>query len=345
MSSLRSSRRDALARAAVLMAAPFARAQNSGAQSRRKPPVDELVNLFEFEEVAGLTLPSAAYTAIAGGDRMAVDRITFRPRMCVPTVDLDLTVDIFGKHFTPLIVGPIAEQRQYYPDGELATVRGASAAQVGVILTGRSSVPIREIAAAARIPLWYSVYADGNPDTPTQIQEAVGAGCTVVCITLGGGSSNSRASSPSRAWDVVDQLRKAVHVPIVIKGVMTSEDAHNAIAHGARAMVVSNHGETSSRAAAPLDVLPSIVDAVQGKATVLVDGSFRRGSDVLKALILGAQGVLVARPVMWGLAAYGAEGVQAVLQMLQGDLARQMGAIGARSLESLNRDMLRIHRG
>jgi len=91
-------------------------------------------------------------------------------------------------------------------------------------------------------------------------------------------------------------------------------------------------------------VLPAIVDAVDGKATVLVDGSFRRGSDIVKALALGAQGVLLARPVMWGLAAYGADGVRAVIEMLQSDLARHMGALGAENLAALNRSFLRIHR-
>ena len=93
-----------------------------------------------------------------------------------------------------------------------------------------------------------------------------------------------------------------------------------------------------------METLPSIADRVRGKAAVLADGNFRRGSDILKALILGAQAVVVARPVMWGLAAYGADGVRAVLEMLQSDLGRQFGAIGASNAAKLTRDMVRIHR-
>lgn len=107
-------------------------------------------------------------------------------------------------------------------------------------------------------------------------------------------------------------------------------------------IIVSNHGGAATPA--PIDVLPSIADAVAGKAVVLVDGSFRRGTDIVKALLLGAQAVVVARPVMWGLATYGADGVQAVIEMLQSDLGRQMGALGAVNVKALTRAMVKIHR-
>src|SRR5262245_41440661 len=99
------------------------------------PPREDLVNSFEFEDVAKLKLSAAAYSTVAGSDRAAFDRITFRPRMNVPTLDLDLSFELFGvKHFTPIMVGPVSEQRQYHADGELATVRGAAAANAGVIV-------------------------------------------------------------------------------------------------------------------------------------------------------------------------------------------------------------------
>jgi isopentenyl diphosphate isomerase/L-lactate dehydrogenase-like FMN-dependent dehydrogenase len=108
--------------------------------------------------------------------------------------------------------------------------------------------------------------------------------------------------------------------------------------------VVSDHGRSTSAETSPIAILPVIADAVGDKATVLVDGSFRRGSDILKALVLGARAVLLARPIMWGLASYGAEGVQSVIEMLQTDLARHLAALGAPNIASLNRGMVRIHR-
>jgi isopentenyl diphosphate isomerase/L-lactate dehydrogenase-like FMN-dependent dehydrogenase len=125
---------------------------------------------------------------------------------------------------------------------------------------------------------------------------------------------------------------------------MTPHDAKTAIEVGLAGIVVSDHGGAASGKNAPIEVLASIVDLSAGKAAVLVDGNFRRGSDITKALALGAQGVLLARPVMWGLAAYGADGVQTVIEMLQSDLGRNMGALGAPNLNSLTRDLIRIHR-
>lgn len=309
----------------------------------RLPPREELVNTFEFEEVAKLKLPGAVYSTITGSDRAAFDRMTFRPRMMISTLDLDLTVELFGeKHFTPILIGPVAEQRQYHSEGELATVRGASTARAAVIVSSRSSVPIDQIAARIRTPLWYSVYAEANAQK--QVKQAIAAGCKAVSITVGVSFNGSRATPGPRAdWKVIDQIRQGLNVPVLIKGVMTPEDAKTAVQRGVEGIVVSNHGGVVAGKAAPIEILASIADAAGGKAAVLIDGSFRRGTDILKALVLGAHAVLLGRPVMWGLAAYGAEGVQSVIEMLQSDLARNMGALGAPNLQSLNRSMVKIH--
>jgi 4-hydroxymandelate oxidase len=303
---------------------------------RQRPPRrEDLVNVLEFEEVAKLTLPPAAYATIAGSTRAAFDRITLRPRMLIPTLDLDLSVEILGeKHFAPVLPGPVSEQRRYHADGELATVRGASAAKATMIASSRSSVAIAEIVREAKTPLWSAVYTDGNPDAAKHVQQAVAAGCKAICL----GSSNARLD-----WKTIDQLRRGVEVPVVIKGIMTAADAKSAAAEGVRGIVVSDHGAAAGKIT-PIEVLPSITDAVGDKVTVLIDGSFRRGSDILKALILGARGVLIARPAMWGLAAYGADGVQSVIEMLQSDLGRHIAALGVSNIKGLTRSHLRIHR-
>ena len=285
------------------------------------------------------------FATIAGSDRAAFDRMTFRPRMMIPTLDLDLTVDLLGhQHFAPLLIGPVAEQRRYHVEGELATVRGASDARAVVICSSRSSVSFGEIAAQAKTPLWLSIYADEAAGAERKLQEAKAAGCRALCVTVGAGGG-ARAATPSRVnWTAIEHLRKLAGLPVVVKGVTTDADALAAIDHGVQGIVVSTHGMAAAAGAAPIEVLASIADRVRGKTAVLVDGSFRRGSDILKALILGAQAVIVARPVMWGLAAYGADGVRAMIEMLQSDLARQMGAIGAPNPSQLTRDMVRIHK-
>ncbi len=312
----------------------------------RIPPRDELVNAPEFEEVAQLKLAPAVFSTIAGGDRAAFERITFRPRMMVPAHEaMDLSVELFGdRHFTPILVGPVADQRRYHAEGELATVRGASAAQASVIVSSRSSVPIDQIAAQAKTPLWYSVYAEGDDNAAARVRQAAAAGCKAVCVTIGASVNGGRTTPRPRAdWKAIDQIRKGLDVPVLIKGVMSAQDARTAAEQGAHGIVVSNHGGAASSALSPIEVLPSIADAVGGKIPVLVDGSFRRNSDIVKALVFGAKAVLVARPVMWGLAAYGAEGVQTVIEILQTDVARNMGALGAPTLKDLTRSMVKIH--
>jgi 4-hydroxymandelate oxidase len=337
-------RRAPLGRIGEILVEAFGRSQSGPARVRRLPPREELINVFEYEEVARSLLQPTAHATIAGGDRTAFDTMTLRPRMCIPTLDLDLTVELFGdQHYTPIIAGPAGDQRRFHTDGELATVRGASAAQAGIIISSRSSVPVGRLAGEAKTPLWYSVYAADRTAARTQAQQARDAGAKVLCVTLGAAGEGAKAASLTKAdWAALDQIVQGLNLPIVVKGVMTTRDAELAISAGARGIIVSNHGSTQA-GGAPIEVLPSIVDAVGLKVPVLVDGSFRRGHDIVKALILGARGVLVTRPVMWGLAAYGAAGVQSVLEMLQSDLARQMGAIGVSTLSGLNRNYIKIH--
>ncbi len=313
-------------------------------EPRRKPPrIEELVNVLEFEEVAAQMMPPGAFSVVAGSDRTAFDRITLRPRMLIPTLDLDLSVELFGEtHLAPILVGPVADQRRFHADGELATVRGASAGKAAAIVSSRSSVPVGELVGLAKTPLWYSAYGDSTAQK--QIQLAVAAGCKAVCVTVGVAANAGSSTTAARIdWKGLDQIRRDVKVPLLVKGVMSTEDARRAIDAGVQGLIVSNHGGVPA-APSPIEVLPSIADAVAGKAALLVDGSFRRGPDILKALILGAHAVVIARPVIWGLAAYGADGVQGVIEMLQSDLGRHMGALGTPNLKSLNRNLVRIHR-
>jgi 4-hydroxymandelate oxidase len=328
----------------LLAASPLLQGQELiGEPPGRITPRAELVNLFEVEAVAKRKLSAAVYSTIAGGDRKAFDRMTFRPRMLVDVQKLDLTTELFGETlFAPILAGPVADQQQFHPDGELATARGAAAAKTVMVVSSRSNQPIEKIAAQAKTSLWYQVYPEPDMEAVRKrIQQAVQAGCKAVCLTVGAPQRQSRMKTD---WNTIDQLRKGVTVPFLLKGIMSPEEATAAVQNGIQGMVVSSHGDLHSTGlASPIEMLPSIADAVGGKATLLIDGSFRRGTDVLKALALGARAVLIGRPVLWGLSAYGAEGVQTVLGMLQSELARSMGLSGRPTIQAIDRSLVKIH--
>ncbi len=361
MSENKLSRRQALGSVGAIVAGTVAGSAIGGeapaAQQRERapwePPVplrvtprEELVNLLEFEEEAKKKLPPATFALIAGGDRALFDRITLRPRMNIPTTDMDLGVTLFGEeHFTPIIVAPVADQKRFHPEGELATAKGAAAGKALMIVSSRSSVPLAEIAAVAKPSFWYQAYATDS-GAKTQVQDAVKAGAKAIVITVGAShaANGPRAATASSInWSAFDNIRQGVSVPVIVKGITTPAEATAALQHNVQGIVASNFGGLLANKDAMILALPNIVDAVAGKVPVLTDGSFRRGTDTFKALAFGAQGVLLGRPVMWGLAAYGDAGVQNVIEMAQTELARYMGMCGKPNLKALDRTAVKVH--
>jgi 4-hydroxymandelate oxidase len=311
----------------------------------RVAPREELVCVPEFEAEAARVLADNLARALAGSDRAAFERITFRPRMMVNCVDLNLGLDLFGQSlFAPILIGPVADQRRFHPEAELATLRGAAAAKAAVVLSSRSSLPVTELAAQAATPLFYQAFAsDDAARVRAGVQDAERAGCNAVVVTVGPDERSDRRPG-RRDWSAVDAVRGATALPVVVKGVLTPDDATTAVAHGARGLIVSSHGRAEGTGQpAPLDAVGPIVAAVPRDVPVLVDGGVRRGTDVMKALAVGARAVLVARPVMWGLAAYGADGVQSVIELLQTELGRVMGCCGAPNLAAIARSMIKVH--
>ncbi|MEO8593969.1 MAG: alpha-hydroxy-acid oxidizing protein [Candidatus Solibacter sp.] len=349
-------RRRALAGLGSLASTAFAgpdEPQPADGAALRVAPREELVNVLEFESVAAQMLAPAVFSEISGSDRAYFDRITLRPRMMVPTTKLDLTTELFGeKLFAPIIAGPMARLRTYHPDSEVAVARGATAAKALMIASSQSSDPIERIAAEAKAGLWYQVFPEGETSAiQAQIKQAVRAGAKAICLTVGAPYRNgkrnaqgTRAAAPVLNWSVVDQIRQGLSVPFILKGIMTAEEADAAVKRGVQGIVVSNYGGILAPGLAPpLEMLSGVVDAVGRRVPVLIDGNFRRGSDMFKALALGASAVLVGRPVVWGLAAYGAEGVQSVLEMLQTELARDMAQCGKPNLKTLDATVLKVH--
>ena len=310
-------------------------------------PRSELVNVFEYEDQARLAVGAATMAPAAGSDRTVTDRITLRPRMNIPTRELDLTTSLFGdQHFTPIIVGPMADQKRFHPDGEIATARGASAAKAAMVVSSDASMPLSAIAQSLTTPLWLQIYA-GSPRTKDLVAQASAAKTRAVIVTVNAGTSANAPATPDSAhidWAAIDAVVKNTHLPVIVKGITRPQDAREAVARGAKGVVVSNYrgGNAASLKGTLLLVAP-VVQAVGGQVPVLVDGSFRYGADILKALALGAKGVLIGRPILWGLAAYGADGVQGVVELLQTDLARIMAMCGRVNLAAINDSLVRIH--
>jgi len=342
-------RRKALAGFGSLVAASPLIADNPpkliGEPPGRIAPRVDLINVLEFENMAERKLASTVYATIAGSDRAFFDRITFRPRMMVPTTHLDLTISLFGeKMFAPVMVGPIAHLQNYHPDGEVGMVRAASAAKSWMVVSSESSLPLEKIAAESKTTLWYQVFPEEDLSAVrAKMDRAVKAGCKAVCITVGAPIPNSKTRPPV-SWTTIDQIRNGIGVPVLIKGIMTPQEADAAVKRGIEGIVVSNYGGLLTPGmASSMEMLPSIVAAVGGKAPILIDGSFRRGSDIFKALAFGATAVMVGRPVVWGLAAYGPEGAQQVLEMLQTEVARDMAHCGKPTIKDIDRTVVKLH--
>ena len=370
------------AAASPLLASPQEGPPREVFEPDRIGPVDELINAFEFEEVARKRLPETLYDHIAGGagaertlrrNREFFERITFRPRVLVDVSEMDLSLDLFGdKLFAPILVGPSAGHRRVHADAEGATVQGAGAAESAAVISRRSSLPIGEIAAQAQSPAWFQADAESEADvTREEVKRAAEAGCKVICLTIG----NSRPSTlerdvhnrrltagdaaawppdpaklrerggPRLGWDMIDRIKEWSGLPVILKGVMSVDEASQAVTNGVDGLVVSNYGgRTIDGVAATIEVLPSIAEEIEGRVPILVDGGFRRGVDILKGLALGANAVLIGRPILWALAAYGAEGVEKLLRMLQMELALAMGLTGKRDLASIDRSLVKVDR-
>jgi 4-hydroxymandelate oxidase len=309
-------------------------------------------------------------------NREAFDWVDLVPRGVADVGSISTSTEVLGtKMEFPIMVAPSAAQGPLHPEGEAATQVGCTtAANTPLISSNFSSLPIERITAAAKGPVWFQLYPQWQMDENRKVLEQVqAAGCRAVVVTVdqqasayeralhdrnlirpaGSDARPARVPAPRNRygvseerlwyeWKLFDELRRFVHVPMLAKGIVTAEDARRCLEHGLDGIYVSNHGGRSlDYEAATLEILPEIIDAVKGRVPVLIDSGFRRGSDILKALALGASAVCVCRPQRWGLAAYGAPGVARVLQILQAELRLAMAATGRTNLASVDKTLVR----
>jgi isopentenyl diphosphate isomerase/L-lactate dehydrogenase-like FMN-dependent dehydrogenase len=307
-------------------------------------------------------------------NRSAFSRWTFRPRVLCDVSGVSTATTVLGNPLElPVVVAPVAYQQLYHPDGDCATARGAAAVGAGMALSTLATRTSEEIAAAAPGLLqWRQLYVFRDRGiTREQLAGVAAAGCSAVVLTVdtprlaqrerdlragfeipadlplpySRAAMGASAQNPSEhfkllddsvSWRDLEWIAGESRLPVVLKGIVTAEDAETALEHGAAAMIVSNHGGRQlDGAPATLDALPEVVEAVAGRVEVYLDGGIRRGTDVAKALALGARAVLAGRAPIFGLAAAGEDGVRHVLELLQEELTLTLCLLGCTSPEEL----------
>ena len=342
---------------------------------------DRPLNVFDYERLAQARMAGPLWDfVVAGADdevtlaenRRAFERTLIRPRVLVDVSRIDMTTRLLGDQVAaPIMIAPFGPQAVMCAEGEAASARAAGQAGLAMVAPGRSNRTIEAIAAAACGPLWMQLYLFPERErTLALVRRAEAAGCRAVVLTvdsprfgrkerslrtedefdwpaLGGPAGLPTPTAPEvrgapATWADVDWLMSATPLPLVLKGILTAEDAATAAARGVAGIVVANHGGRQlDGVVASLDALPEAVAAAEGRCEVYLDGGVRRGTDILKALALGARAVMVGRPVAWGLAAAGERGVADVLGMLKDELKLAMRLAGRPSLADIDRSVVR----
>jgi 4-hydroxymandelate oxidase len=331
----------------------------------------QLVTLDDYEEAAEVSMPSTAWEYIHSGaadeytlqwNRDAFAKIRLSPRVLNDVSRIETRVRLLGNDLEhPVLLAPIAAQGLVHPDAEVATAIGAHAARAGMVLSSYTTKRVEDVAAVGAAPLWFQIYLQHRDATRDLIAEVVAAGCAALCITVDTPTSGARdrqarsafqfpADLPYKTvepgnnpctWDDIAWMREVAKVPVLLKGILHPDDAERAIQAGAAGIIVSNHGARNLDTAPPtIEVLPRVAERVGGRVPVLMDGGIRRGTDVLKALALGANAVMIGRPYVYGLAVAGSAGVTAVVDILLRELQLAMALVGRPTIASLDQSVL-----
>lgn len=313
-------------------------------------------------------------------NREGFAKVRLRIRRLTDVRNIDTSIELFGRRYpVPIMIAPCGSQKAFHPEGELAVARAARSRGVEQMLSTVASTGIEDVNAARGRPVWFQLYPDENRQaTEALVQRAERAGCPVLVVTIDNITRNRdavrrfrRDSNPDcqschaadagviplkpmftglpewtgnrlfMDWAFVDRLKASTSMKVVLKGVVTAEDARLAIEHGVDGVVVSNHGgraEDSGRST--IESLPEVVEAIDGRMPVIVDSGFRRGTDIIKALALGADAIAIGRPYLWGLGAFGQEGVETVLDILTRELEIVMRQVSATRIGEITRDLI-----
>jgi len=335
------------------------------------------VTLPEIEQAARARLPRDVWNFGAGGaetettlrrNRAGLDRLAIAQSVLVDVREIDLRTSLLGVPLSwPVAVAPMGGLVLFHPEGDLEMARGCGRAGTLQFLSGVTGWPVEQVAAAGPHPKMFQLYHHGDRGWVADLLARVEAsGYLAVCLTVDvqvlgrrerdivnrynpreamSVAPNPRGPDPDYqarlTWDDVEWLRKTTRLPVGLKGIMTVRDARRAVEAGVRLIWVSNHGGRQlDHGEATIDALPRIAEAVGGRADIVVDGGFCRGTDVLKGLARGATVVAVGRTALWGLAADGAAGVACALDILRRELRTTMALCGQTSVRNLDPELV-----
>ena len=334
----------------------------------------ELLSIHDFEAAAEKRIVHGAWERIQGGaadeitlrwNREAWQYIRLRPRVLVDVSALDTRVNLFGQELPfPILLAPTGAQGLIRPEGDLEVAVGAAAAQATLVISSSASLRVEDLARHGRGPVWFQLYVQRDRGfTKDLVQRAEGAGSSALCVTVdspthGVRDRERRAKGelpnrdlpnfatedyldPTLTWKDIEWLRSFVKTPLLLKGILNADDAETGIKAGVAGIVVSNHGGRNlDTVPATADALPRIVERVEARIPIIVDGGIRRGTDILKALALGAAAVQIGRPYLYGLGVAGAEGVARVIRILRNELELAMMLSGRPTIASIDHSVL-----
>lgn len=349
----------------------------------------DVVSAADYERRAVNHIDAAAWAYLQGGaaDELTIranleawSAATLRPRVLADVRGGHTRCTLFGQTLAhPIILAPVASQRLFHPDGELATTLAAAVMQGAAVVSTQASHTLEHIASASDGLLWFQLYWQGNRDaTLALVERAEAAGYRALVLTVDAPVSGVRNREQRAAfslpaemanlnvppvqlpmtpegervvfnglmavaptWDDVAWLVKHTRLPLVLKGILHPDDAKKAVEIGAGGIVVSNHGgRVLDTVPATFYALPEIAAAVNGAVPVLVDGGIRRGTDIIKARALGATAVMIGRPYIHALSVAGALGVAHLIRLLREELEIAMALAGCKTLDAVHRDLV-----
>jgi len=329
--------------------------------------LDEVTTLHELVQLARKRLARDAWDYLVGGsetettlarNRLAIERLALRPRVCVDVCRVDPSTELFGRRIRlPVFLAPIGSLETFHPSGGAGAASAAGRFGVPSMLSSVCAPGLEAVAEAAPEGLRiFQLYVRGDEGWIAEVvarAEAAGYAAFAITVDTAWYSRRerdllNRFEKPWRQnvggtdfqrgfdWKAVARFVARHRIPLILKGIMTVEDARIAVDHGVAGIVVSNHGGRQlDHVQGTLDVLPEIVEAVGERCLVLVDGGFCRGTDVVKAIALGAKAVGLGRMLAVGMAASGPEGVVKMLELLEDEITIALGLLGAPRLEDL----------
>jgi isopentenyl diphosphate isomerase/L-lactate dehydrogenase-like FMN-dependent dehydrogenase len=332
----------------------------------------EFYNLHEIVAKARTNLNQNDWDYIVGGtetettlrrNRMALDSIAFRPRVLRDVSKVDASTEVLGRKLRlPIVLCPVGSLESFHPGGAEPVVRAAGEFGVAHMLSSVCDPGLEEVAQAAPEALrMFQLYVRGDADwADAHLERAIKSGYSAFCITVdtahysrrerdlakrhvtaGRRRVQGREHQAALDWRTVERMKKKFKIPFGVKGIGTAEDARIALDHGVEIIYVSNHGGRQlDHGRGSFDVLPEVAEAVAGRAIVIVDGGFYRGTDIVKAIAMGANLVGLGRMQCYALAAGGQAAIVRMLEIMEDEVIRALGLLGVTSYGKLDRSYL-----